>query len=512
LAQPAPLPRIAWKEGRAALLVDSQPYLMLAAQAHNSSAWPALLPKVWPVAHQMQANTVELPVYWEQVEPAPGRYDFSVVDTLLREARQEKLRLVLLWFGTWKNASSRYIPLWMKADPRYERVRRADGKTVDSPSPFAAGLLEADAKAFAALMRHLAQADPQRTVLMVQVENEAGTYGSVRDHGAAAEKAFQAAVPAEILKAMNQPAAAKSWTEAFGKDADEYFHAWAVASAIQRVAAAGKAEYNLPLFTNAALRDPIQPGPASTYESGGPTDNVIPIYRAAAPALDLVAPDIYQDDYTKYLRVCDLYARPNNPLLIPETGNSFATARFFYAALAKGALGWAPFGMDLSGYNNFPLGAPEVDKELIENYALNYRLAGPLMRNLAEWQWEGRLSASAENPAQHVERIPLGAWTAVVTYGLPAFGFPNNPKGNPKPSGRALIVRLSENEFLVSGYFCRVDFEATAPARREYLRVEEGLYQGKTFTPARIWSGDQTDWGLNFNSQTQLLRVRLGSW
>ncbi len=88
------------------------------------------------------------------------------------------------------------------------------------------------------------------------------------------------------------------------------------------MAAAGKAEYPLPLYANAALRDPISPGPTVNWESGGPTDDVLPIWKAAAPALDLLAPDIYMDDYAKVDKVMELYARPDNPLLIPEISNA----------------------------------------------------------------------------------------------------------------------------------------------------------------------------------------------
>src|ERR1035438_10408343 len=169
------LPRIVQKEGRYALLVDGAPYLILGAQVNNSSAWPAMLPKVWPAIEYLQANTVEMPVYWEQFEPEPGRFDYSTIDTLLSQAREHHVRLVLLWFGTWKNASSHYMPLWMKHDPeRYPRMIGSNGRPVDRSEEHAPATLAADKHAFAALMRHLKAADPRRTVIMVQVENEAG--------------------------------------------------------------------------------------------------------------------------------------------------------------------------------------------------------------------------------------------------------------------------------------------------------------------------------------------------
>ena len=322
------MPRLVQKDGRYALLVDGAPFLMLGAQVNNSSAWPAVLPEVWPAIKALHANTVEMPVYWEQFEPKPGAFDYSVVDTLVTQSRKNGVRLVLLWFATWKNNGPAYVPLWLKQDPqRFARMLTADGRPLGSISPFSTEMLEADKHAFAALMRHLKKTDPQHTVILVQVENESGTWGAVRDYSPAAVKAFDAPVPAPILAAMGKKPAGPNvanvgWKEAFGKDADEFFHAWAVARYVGEVAAAGKAEYPLPLYANAALRDPIAPGPTVNWESGGPTDDVLPIWKAAAPALDLLAPDIYMDDYAKVDKVMELYRRPDNPLLIPEISNA----------------------------------------------------------------------------------------------------------------------------------------------------------------------------------------------
>ena len=511
----APLPRIVQKDGRYALFVDDAPFLILGAQVNNSSAWPAMLPKVWPAIAYVEANTIEVPIYWEQFEPQPGQFDYANLDTLLSQAREHNVRLVLLWFGAWKNGSSHYMPLWMKAEPeRYPRITGKDGRAVDSPSPHAPATLAADQRAFAALMRHLKTADQRHTVILVQVENEAGTYGAVRDYSPAAQKLFEGPAPRELLAALHRDAGrGANWQEVFGAESEELFHAWSVAHFIGQVAAAGKAEYGLPLYTNAALRDPLQPGPPGSYESGGPTDNVIPVWKAAAPALDLVAPDIYMSDSARYLKVLELYGRPGNALFVPETGNSAVYARFFFAALGHQAIGFAPFGIDYTGYSNAPLGAARINEESLAPFALNYKLIGPMMREIARLNFEGRLQAVAEESGAHSQTLEFGPWKAVVSYGVPAFGPGSNPPGNPQPVGRALVARLGDNQFLAAGFFCRIDFRTNAPGKqREFLRVEEGAYRDGEFQAERLWNGDQTDWGLNFSSAPQVLRVTLGTY
>jgi len=494
-AQESPLPRVVNKDGRYALFVDGAPFLMLGAQVHNSSAWPAMLPKVWSAMKELSVNTVEIPIYWEQFEPGPGQYDFTVMDTLLREARQHQLRLVLLWFGTWKNGSQHYMPQWMKLQPeKYPRIADRKGRAVDSPSPYAAATLEADKKAFSALMRHLKETDPRRTVIMVQVENEAGTWGAVRDYSPAAEKLFEAPVPREVLDAMGVKAAG-NWTQAFGAEAEACFHAWSVARYVGQVAAEGKKIYPLPLYANAALRDPLKPGAPGSYESGGPTDNVLAIWKAEAPALDVLSPDIYLDNPAAYLKVLELYRRGDNPLFVPETGGA-PNARFLFSALGLGAIGFAPFGMD----GNEPAAN--------EPWAMNNRLLLPMQREIARLNFEGKLKAVAEEKGKLTQTLPFAQWNAVVSYGVT---LNHAPLGNPQPVGRALVAQTKDNEFLVTGYFSRVDFN-TPGKQRQFLAVEEGSFEQGVFKFRRIWNGDETDWGLNFGAEPAVLRVTLGTY
>jgi hypothetical protein len=492
------MPQIIEKNGRHALLVDGQPFFMLGGQAHNSSAWPGMMPQVWHAVKTMNANTLEIPIYWEQIEPQPGKFDFSLVDTLLKQGREHNVRLVLLWFATWKNGSSHYMPEWMKHDPvRYPVITGRNGQLVDSPSPHTQAGKEADAKAFAAVMGHLKNADPQHTVIMVQVENEPGAWGSVRDYSSTAQKLFEGQVPAEllkpaVLKALNKPVVSKgTWQEVFGEDADEYFHAWSVAHYIGYVAAAGKAVNPLPLYVNAALRDPLTNPKASTYESGGATDNVIPIWKAAAPAIDLLAPDIYLSGSATILKVIELYNRPDNTLFVPETGSNAEYAKFLYTILAQGGIGFSPFGIDDNGQR----ATEEETAARLGPLAQEYAMVEPMMRELAKWSFEGKIKSVVGREDHAEQTIDLGSWQATVSFGASGR---RTVQTNEHPIGKAMVVQLGENEFVLIGSLCHFTFKplgANVGKAWQYLKVEEGRYENGTFKLLRIRNGDETDWG-----------------
>lgn len=508
-----PIPRFESRAGRHALIVDGAPFLVLGGQAHNSSNYPEPLKQVWPALDELGANTLSISIAWEQVEPEEGRFDFSFVDHLLEQARAHDKRLILLWFATWKNNGPNYAPAWVKLDnDRFPRVVREDGVVLNSLSPHAQSTLDADRRAFARLMAHLREHDRERTVIMVQPQNEPGTYGGVRDYSPLARQAFEGQVPQALLERLGKRPG--TWREVFGADADETFHAWHIARYINEVAKAGKAEYPLPMYVNAALRGPFNPGQPGQYASGGPTDNMLDVYKAAAPDIDLLAPDIYMPEYLHYTTVLERYARPDNALFVAETGNAPEYARYLFAALDHDGIGWVPFGMDYTPYGNWPLGVKRTTPGTIAPFRLAFALVNQGMREFAKAASEGRLHGVAEQPGVPERTIRLNArWNATIAYGLPHFWFQGRAPGNPEPVGGALIAELGPDEFLVTGMHARVTLQPAAEGEALiYERVEEGRYVDGRWEFHRNWNGDQTDYGLNFSDAVQLLRVRLATY
>jgi hypothetical protein len=517
------MPRMAHQNGRYALMVDGKPYLMLGAQVSNSSGWPEKLQALWPMAAAMHVNTLEVPVYWEQMEPSEGKFDDSVVDNVVEQARAHHVRLILLWFATWKNGKMHYAPEWVKSDTRrFPRMITPAGLPIDVLSPNSPANYNADAAAFAHLMAHLRQIDgTQHTVIMMQLENEPGALGAVRDFSPMAQKQFETNVPPEISQALHKPAG--NWKTLFGDDADEAFAAYATANYIDMVAEAGKKQMALPMYVNNWLKSPraypISTIPGVDYPSGGPTYNMLDIWKAAGPHIDVIAPDIHVPGVQGFKNVMQQYTRSDNALFIPETDGYGATrgndgqGRLEFLAIGAGSFGFSPFGIDRVTFG--PDGKLDVERQ---GLAENNRLLVPSGDVIAQLQYEGKIQTAVEEPGLAQIELTFGDWTALVSF-PPAFdsAVPNDG-GSPSARlkmGRVLIAPIATDEFLVIGIDAQVSFHRTVhpqTVQTQFLRVQEGHYEGTEWKGGRLWNGDEADSGLFFSSPGAVLHVKLGTF
>jgi beta-galactosidase GanA len=513
-----PLPRLESRDGHHALIVDGAPFVMLGGQVNNSSNYPEPLKTAWPVLDAMHANTVEVPIAWEQIEPVEGKYDLSFLQELLDQARAHDKRVVLLWFGAWKNTSPSYTPAWVKLNnARFPRMKDPQGKDHGVLSPLFPATMEADRRAFVKVMDYLRDHDRQNTVIMVQPENETGSYRVPRDFSAEGNRLFAQTIPAALARKTGKSG---TWAQAFGAQAPRAFNTWYVASYVNALAQAGKAVKPLPMYVNASLAGPSNvPDPAGVA-SGGPQWDVLDIWKAAAPAIDLAAPDIYDRASGNVIQYLDKYARPDNALMVPEIGNAKEFARFFWPTIGRGGIGFSPFGMDASGYFNYPLGARALDAKELAAFALPYATVNSIMRDWAKIAATRPTWGTAKPDNGSDQSVTLGPWTITASWGQWQFGMKDWTwiKADPapwasEPVGGMAVAQLSDHEYLVMGDHVRISF---SPADRRddgmVVSVEEGTFRDGKWVTARVWNGDQTDYGLNLIDRPQVLKVTTGSY
>jgi hypothetical protein len=503
----AAMPQIVRDGTKTTLLVDGKPYIVLGAQVSNSSGWPSKVESLLSGVQALHLNTLEVPVYWEDVEPEEGHFRFETFDNIIRLARGRNLRLVMLWFGTWKNGTMDYAPAWVKSNTaRFPRMLDDAGHPVRVLTPLSDANLNADRAAYAQLMRHLKEFDgDQHTVILAQVENEPGSLFTDRDHSHQADAAFSGQVPAQLVEALGKKPG--TWSQVFGAEADEAFAAFYVARYANAVAEAGKKEYPLPAYTNVWLREQknfMRPGEA--YPSGGATSNVLSLWKAVSHSLDVIAPDNYVLDYQNYQHVLASYHRPDNPLLIPETGGPRFASNIFYAFGDFDALGYAPFGVD------YMIEGDQV-KDLAKGFADDCRILAPAIPLIAKLQGTGKLHSAVEEQHLTDRLIPSSKFDVLVQFGNlhPEYGGIFGTQ-TPNMTGRALIAELAPDEFVAIGFDAHVQFRPVRGSKErnaQFLRVEEGTYVDGEWKTSRVLNGDETFFSATLPPQGAILHMKL---
>jgi beta-galactosidase GanA len=474
------------------LIVDGKPFLILGGELHNSSSSNLEYMKpLWPRLAAMGLNTVITPLSWELIEPREGTYDYALVDGLLAQAREAQERVVFLWLASWKNGMSSYVPVWVKQDSRrFPRVV-VHGHEVEVLSPMSSATQEADARAFAALMRHLKEVDAQHTVIMMQVENEVGVLGDSRDRSDAANRAFYSAVPAELtghlqahretlypsLHALWEANGAKTsgtWAQVFGDTprGDEIFMAWHYARFIQAVAAKGKAAYDIPMYVNTWLGS--EDGKPGNYPSGCPEPWVIDVWRASGTALDMYSPDLYAAEFVEW---CRRYHRVGNPLFMPETrGGNPGAANVFYALGEEAGMGFSPFAI-------------EDTTDPKSDFAESYHALDSIAPMLAERQAAG-----------DVHGFVLSKQHPAVDFTMDGYALHlqlDDLFGDRAENGYGLIMGDGKDQFLGVGRGFKVVISAANEGDRPVGigAVDEGVFEGGKWVPGRRLNGDENDQG-----------------
>jgi len=525
------------------LIVHGKPFLALAGELAGSSATSArYMEPFWPEFRKAGLNTLLATVYWEQLEPEEGKFDFTRVDDLIREARKNDMHLVFLWFASWKNGMTSHIPLWMKENQqKYALAETKEGKSVSILSTFCEANRDADARAFAALLGHIREVDArEQTVLMIQIENEMGLHGNTRDHSAAAEAAFNGPVPAQLTdylvknranlipefrEAWEKAGARTSgtWEQVFGKGdyTDELFMAWHYASYIEKVAAAGKEAYPIPYFVNAWLVQPEDRHPG-TYPSGGPQAQNHDIWRCAAPHVDILSPDMYLADFPGILR---RYMRGGNPGFIPESRDGLkgaSNAAFLFGEMR--GIGYSPMGVERM-----------LERESFVPMGEFYKTMERMMDKVTEHQAAGTIRAAWLNGDDPAASYKAGDYIPIITEKTLRMGdydvvvkLNTATRFNQTPNfaGYAMVMQDSAKEFTVVGANVSVAFKpADGKGFTGLGRVEEMVWNGEAWEASRWLNGDDvqlrydilqsidegfSSQGLRFTATSpQVIKVRL---
>ena len=508
---PAKIPHLE-KQGTATrLIVEGKPFLLISGELHNSTCGGfEYLRPVWKQMATKNLNSVIATVSWELVEPEKGKFDFDLVDSIIAGARKEDLKLVLIWFASWKNAGSIYIPSWVKRDyKKYPRAKDEHGKSLEILSTFGNSSCESDAEAFAALMKHIKEIDSARqTVVMIQVENEMGlldntgkTPGNARrDFSDQANTDYNSLVPEELMNYLvlhkddlfpelykvwktNGFKTKGSWEEIFGISefkpdrkewqfysyyTEELFMAWNYARYAGKIAATGKKEYPLPMYVNAWLKQASTAWPGR-YPSGGPLPQVLDIWRAAAPSIDFISPDIYIDEFTW---ACKEFTRSGNPLFIPETrGGAVGAARALYVFGEFNAGCFAPFGIDNEGFR--------ANDPLDDTYALLQNMSSVILKN----QGKGTMRGILVDTVSRSMELELGEYQIRAELaGERNLGIAGG-----------LIIQAGSQEYIVAGKGLDVFFMPKDTSMRVAIdAVDEGIFKKGEWIPERRLNGDET--------------------
>jgi beta-galactosidase GanA len=419
---------------------------------------------------------------------------------LIRDARSNNMKLVLLWFGTWKNSMSCYVPAWVKTDQqRFPRIQDHLRNKQEILDPLSKNNLEADKHAYVTLLQHLKNTDSKNhTVIMVQVENEIGMLPDARNYGQPANNKFESAVPDKLLTYLKNNSAtllpeidsiwkangsqtSGNWPKVFGSSlaSDEIFMAWQFAAYVNEIALAGKRVYNLPVYLNAALnRKGAKPG---EYPSAGPLPHVMDIWKAGAPAIDILAPDFYNPDFKHW---CDLYTRLPNPLFIPEIRfEQGVDAKAFFAFGNYNCLSFSPFSIE------------STDSPLKEPIGKTYDILRQITPLITKYQPLGAVKGFLIDKSSPVQQVTLGNYILKVTHDY-KLGWSTEAKNDTWPEAGVIIIAISPTEYYIAGTGSVITFEPIEAGKKAgFVSVDEGTFVNNSWVTQRRMNGDQDHQG-----------------
>ena len=521
--------------------VDGKPFYSLGGQVQNTSGYaPKDLERGLAAVHAVGGNTIAVPVYWELIEPEEGVYDLSSVGEVVQACREEGLKLILLWFGTWKNGTMKYAPPYVKADPdRFCRVINEQGERTAVLSSHCKANFDADKAAFCELMAYLRDLDGvEKTVIAVQVENEPGILGGAsRDWSPLGDAAMAEPVPAALIAYIqargcgpvydvwqgNGAKEAGNWEAVFGDHACEYMTAWSICHYIDAIAAAGKEIYDILMYVNVWLDHNLWNLPGKCVLSGGAVCRVLDIWKCGTRAIDLIAPDNYKADLETYEEVMDFYTRDDNPFYIPESGNTPSNVLGIFRCVAERAsIGNHIFGIEKV------IREDGSDEPRMLPITKSLRMLSSVLPLINCYTGTGRIHAMLQNPGMESRRLDLGDWMVLCEFGKdgrPTDYLHVDDRNRPDDPGRGLIFQVGDNEFYLVGDAVRCHFNRKIKRGRipqlmmshdqqdasvNYAVCTEGRFdENGRFVVNRHRNGDENDFGIWLSQDVGVVHIQL---
>lgn len=524
--------------------VNGKPYFSIGGQTNNSSTYDrASMQQALRGIEAMGMNTIAAPVYWEMIEERENVYCFDQIDMITEEARKRNLKVVLLWFGTWKNGASHYIPEWMKQDrEKYRVCKNKSGYDTAIISPFCKEAEKKDAAAFSSIMKHVKEINGDQTILAVQVENEPGHLGTPRDYSELADSFYNGPVPEEITGWLRETKEGEifrcwkeqgaktetNWKDTFGFRAPEIFSAYYICKYVEKVAEKGKRIYELPMYVNVWVEETGNRIAGIDYPSGGGTSFVLDLWKKFAPHIDCIAPDIYFEDFDTYQTICAKYKRKDNALYIPESKASSRNGRHLLRMIED---------YQLSSVHCFAIDSIFDEKGMIKEECLDFRDTISVIRSmkplLEKYQGSGRIYAIAQYDGMDSCFIDFGDYygrvyflNSITDEAYIHLDPAHNEEFYVPQTGKGLIVYEGEGSFYLAGRGYKLvlikkssleemadilgSYKQIAARNISYLKVEEGYFDEKgKFVAVKKRNGDESDMGLWVEPDIGVLHAKL---
>jgi len=508
--------------------VKGKPFFPVGGQAHNSTSYVLEDLKVsFNAVKKLNGNSLAVTICWDRFEAAEGVFDRKYVTDIIQMARNENIKLVILWFGSWKNGIMGYCPPWVKNDTkRFKRVLSGDRKPVFNLSCHCPANYEADGRAFAELCATIRDFDAEeQTVIGIQVQNEAGHFGGARrDFRPEATIEFESDVPKDLIEYMkgletgrpdsgykssmtssfgssfnscsnNYPSSclidkwvksghkqSGNWIEIFGRFGAEAFTAYTVAKYINYVAGEGRKQYDIFMYVNVALdggsRGEDWEIPGISYFAGGPVPKVRDIYYHVCDNIDALCPDDYKTETMRHKEVLDFYTHPEAgwPLYVPESGTQAVnTAHMMYAAADLGAIGYHIFGVESSLDRDGNL------RPSSEGAARSFLMLKNMAPLLARYRNTSRIKGIYQYTGEAGRLLEFDNWKCYVSYiGLKAYNWGNvgsdyrhdetisrtlgdNMMDFEAEKGRGILIQTGDDEFYMVGHAFHLFFNEYEP-------------------------------------------------